>query len=288
MPNNDNVSLNLLCAAVYSADYGIVIVDADENILVWNDWIEKHSGINRTSVLDKTLTQVFSLDESSKVKRAVVSALEQGKSTLLSQSFNPHQLPLYRKVGQGVLMTQRVIVRSKTVDEKRYCILEIIDQSAGAEREKFLAQTKKNISQVIDSIQDMLIIFDSQFVITEVNGVVVKTLGFEENDLVGQHISRIISTENNHSSNFIEQCKMKKVVKDHSIEFVTAASNTIECIVSGAQINKQGDDSAHFVAIAKDISDFRRAQEQVVAQKAQLAAASKLSALGEMAGGRCS
>ena len=43
---NAQIPHALLEAAVYSADYGIIVVDINEQVIVWNNWVRHHSGID--------------------------------------------------------------------------------------------------------------------------------------------------------------------------------------------------------------------------------------------------
>ncbi|SMF04838.1 PAS domain-containing sensor histidine kinase [Pseudobacteriovorax antillogorgiicola] len=275
----------LLETAVYSADYGIIILNSKEEVLVWNDWLAKHSGVASEEALGRKLGEIFNLEDKSKVLKAVRESLVQGKSTLLSQSFNPHHLPLYRKVSKKSPMTQRIVARPQKFEGERYCFLEITDQSAGAEREKYLARTKDYIGKVIESIQEVMIILDADHIICEVNKVATQVLGYQADEMVGKPLDMLLCESGDQSAHDFISADMEKPLKDLEVTMRTKSGSQLTVILSGSHINRKDNEDTRFVAIAKDITERRRAEEQVVAQKAQLAAASKLSALGEMAGG---
>ena len=278
---------SLIEAAVYSADLGVIVILPDEKIHLWNNWIEKHSGVPEEDAINQDLTTVFSIKEKSKINQAVKAALSQGKSSLLSPTFEPHHLPLRRKLGKDVLMTQRIVARPQKIKDTRYCFLEITDQSAGAEREKYLQSTKDYIGKVIDSIQDIMIIIDEDMRICEVNEVASEKLKLNEDKLIGMSFSGLF-IDLTEKMKFLTQLNLQdQPLKDLEASIRTGDNSVLTVILSGAHISSQkyGQGTTRFVAIAKDITDRRRNEELLVEQKAQLASASKLSALGEMAGG---
>lgn len=283
---NALVNVDVLRAAVLSADYGCIIIDASEQICFWNRWIAKYSGINEADALGKTLWEVFNLSRDSVCCKAITQALTQGKSTLLSQTFHPNPLPLYRKSAKKTLMTQRVVVRSQTVGQDRFCFLEVTDQSAGSEREKYLAQTRDYISKIIGSIQEMMFIMDTDYRLSEVNATATSVLGYEASELVGKSFLDFVLEPKNLEMWSADNPNLHRTkIKDVELNLRTQCGGSRTVIISGSFIENKDKLGLLFVAFAKDITSIREAEEQLNAQKAQLATASKLSALGEMAGG---
>jgi PAS domain S-box-containing protein len=283
---NALVNVDVLRAAVLSADYGCIIIDASEQICFWNRWIAKYSGISEAEALGKRLSEVFSLTNDSVCCKAITQALTQGKSTLLSQTFHPNPLPLYRKSAKKTLMTQRVVVRSQTIGTDRFCFLEVTDQSAGSEREKYLAQTRDYISKIIESIQEMMLIMDTDYRLSEVNATTKSVLGYEENEMIGKSFFDFVLEPQKLEMWSADNPNLHRTkIKDVELNLRTQSGGSRTIILSGSFIENKDKLGLLFVAFAKDITGIREAERQLNDQKAQLATASKLSALGEMAGG---
>lgn len=283
----DTLPHQLLEAAISSADMGFIIIDCNENVLMWNDWLSKHSKVPSQEAIGKNIGNIFNLETDSKILKAISNALTKGKSTLLSPTFNPHHLPLFRKVGKNVKMTQRIIVRPQSFDGQRYCFLEINDQSSGAEREKFLARTKDYLSKINDSLQDCMVIVNEELVICEVNKITCEQLGYDSSELIGAPLSKILEDKNDLDRFSFERGIASNIIniRDKEIKVLSKSQESLHMLVSGSFIKSSDGEYHRFVAIAKNITYRLHAEQQLMDQKAQLASASKLSALGEMAGG---
>jgi PAS domain S-box-containing protein len=122
--------------------------------------------------------------------------------------------------------------------------------------------------------------------ICEVNNVTIEVLGYSQQEMIGQDLSMILP--NGAPLNLwpeVDQINLNQPIHDIELILLTKDGRRRNVILSGAFITSQVYPEVRFAAIAKDITERRHAEEQLVAQKAQLATASKLSALGEMAGG---
>ncbi len=280
------VHSDVLKTAILSADYGCIIIDANEKICIWNHWIAKYSGISEDMAMGKKLWEVFQLENDSTCCNAIRQALTQGKSALLSQTFHPHPLPLYRKSAKKALMTQRLVIRAQTVQNERYCFLEVTDQSAGSEREKYLALTRDYISKIIESIQELMFILDTNYRICEVNAITTEVLGYTESQLIGKSLQDFVLQPQPFELWPAMSTGHRAIqIKDVEVILETADKRPRTMNLSGSFFERKDKPGLLFAGFAKDITSIREAEQQLNAQKAQLATTAKLSALGEMAGG---
>ncbi len=280
-----SISESLLEAAIQSADYGCVILDSHRRICLWNKWMAKISEISQDHAVGRTLAAVLGLSDDSICQKAIIQALDHGKSTLLSQTFHPHPLPLYRKTAKKSLMTQRIVIRSQSVDGQRFCIIEINDQSSGSEREKFLAHARDYVAKVIDAIQDSMIILDLDYRICEVNAITTSSWRYSATEIVGRHLSEfLVSPKKLELWSRTQKVDRKTSIKDIELTIATRYKGHRTFILSGSFIDRDEPSNLLFAGIAKDITDMRANEQLLVEQKAQLASTAKLSALGEMAG----
>ena len=269
-----------------NAACGFILIDESGLVCLWNRWITKCSGISEEQALGRKLEDIFALRPDPACLRAIEQALHSGKSTLLSQSFHPHPLPLYRKIAKKTLMTQRLVIQAHGFGNRRYCSIEVTDQSAGAEREKFLAHSKDYITKIIESIQDLMFVLDLEGRIREINRMTSNVLGYSSEDMLGKPLTDFAPKHklpdvwsagiNLNDRLYVQDTEIQLQCKDGSIRTL---------ILAGSFIEGRDNVGRVFVGIAKDITERRQAEEQLISQRAQLATASKLSALGEMAGG---
>ena len=79
-----------------AADVGMVVLDANSVILLWNKWIEDTSHIPRSGAIGKRLDDLFESISPTRLPMAIEQALRSGLSSYLSPQFNGHLFPLYR------------------------------------------------------------------------------------------------------------------------------------------------------------------------------------------------
>ena len=78
---------------------GLIVTDADRNVLLWNAWMEAASGKPAGEVLGRELEAIFLEHSHEVLARAVRSAIEAGASTLLSHVLHRNLLPLKTSTG---------------------------------------------------------------------------------------------------------------------------------------------------------------------------------------------
>lgn len=125
-------ALNLLNA-------GIVILDAEQQIVLWNGWMVPRSGRSAARVRGHSLLEVFPELRGSPVEMAVLAALSSNLATRLPQAQGTPPFPL-REAGSfdGARIEQSVSVTPFEEGKERFCMIEIRDVSGTAERERRL------------------------------------------------------------------------------------------------------------------------------------------------------
>ncbi|MBF0160634.1 MAG: PAS domain S-box protein, partial [Magnetococcales bacterium] len=147
----------LLCMALDSAVIGIVMLDPDQKIVFWNEWMEKGSRLLADRVLQRTLTEVFPELEHSRISRAVASALQSGLPTMFSHRLTPTPFPLFtasEKTADSSRMSQLVNVRAiRDSDAVRYCVIQIQDITNTVSREHLLRNQAQELQRAKEEAQ---------------------------------------------------------------------------------------------------------------------------------------
>ncbi|MBF0611285.1 MAG: response regulator [Magnetococcales bacterium] len=132
----------LLANALNVDALGTIILDGEQRVVYWNEWMVKGSRLSREEVLHRPLFHIFTELEGSRVQRAVESALATGLPTTLSHRLNPTPFPLFtasERGGDTGRMSQMVFIRTIRDEEKRrYCIIRIQDITNIVSRENLL------------------------------------------------------------------------------------------------------------------------------------------------------
>lgn len=269
-----------------AASYGSIIVDENCNIIYLNKWMRQVSGKTNEFSFGKKLFEVFNLKETSRVSRSILIACKEGKSALLSPTFNPHPLPLQRINSKEKLMVQKIAIYSlRNENGTRFIFIDIFDLSDSAERELYLRNTKKNLNKIIESIQELLFVVNNDFSIIQINDKALDVLKYEKKELLSQQFSKVI--ENKFVSKSL-QVIFKNLdnftpLKDNEIEILTKDGHSIPVLFSASIIDLENDTPC-LVVTMKDISEKKKQDLEIKKKEANLLAVSKLTALGEMAG----
>ncbi|WP_306393573.1 sensor domain-containing diguanylate cyclase [Telluria beijingensis] len=128
-------------------DCGLIVLDQDSRIVVWNGWLVPRSGRGAARVLGQALTDVFPGLRASRVEAAILAALLEGTATgHVASSGDRTPFPL-REPGSfdGVLIDQAIAVTPFDEDGRRFCLVEIRDVSGTAVRERRLLEHAESL-----------------------------------------------------------------------------------------------------------------------------------------------
>jgi diguanylate cyclase (GGDEF)-like protein len=118
---------------------GLVVLDADHHIVVWNNWMVPRSGRAAARVRGHSLFDVVPELRGSRVEAAVLAAFADGQGGAISQADSRSPFPL-REAGSfdGPRIDQAITVTPFKEHGEAFCLIEIRDVSGTVEREKRL------------------------------------------------------------------------------------------------------------------------------------------------------
>ncbi|ASU39741.1 diguanylate cyclase [Herbaspirillum sp. meg3] len=127
---------------VNNVNLGLVVVDRDLQILLWNDWMSRHSRIGREQALRQNIIALFGEQLTPGFLRALNNAIGYGLPAILSSAFHRSPLPLFveqDKSDMPVRMHQSIIMTPLQSDDGQpTCLIQISDSSTSVKREKML------------------------------------------------------------------------------------------------------------------------------------------------------
>jgi diguanylate cyclase (GGDEF)-like protein len=125
--------------AVNLVNCGVIVLDANQQIVLWNSWMVPRSARSAARVRDRSLCEVFPDLRGSRVESAVLAALTEGVATNIPQSQSRAPFPL-REAGSfdGGFIDQAVSVTPFNEGKERFCLIEIRDVSGTVDRERQL------------------------------------------------------------------------------------------------------------------------------------------------------
>jgi diguanylate cyclase (GGDEF)-like protein len=138
------MQLGLLQGVLKAVRTGIIVFDAEQRIVLWNNWVEQHSRLPADSVIGKAFTEVFPDMTDGRTHVAITEALRNNFASLLSQTLNKAPFPLYSTpadAAAGARMQQAVHVMPLHVETlPRHCLVQITDVSMAVSRERKLRE----------------------------------------------------------------------------------------------------------------------------------------------------
>ena len=137
--SNSASATDLSTRAVNLVNCGVIVLDANQQIILWNSWMVPRSGRSASRVRDRSLFDVCPELRGSRVEWAVLAALIDDVSTNLPHSESSAPFPL-RQAGSfdGPRIDHSVSVVPFKEGEERFCMIEIRDVSGTVDRERQL------------------------------------------------------------------------------------------------------------------------------------------------------
>jgi diguanylate cyclase (GGDEF)-like protein len=145
-PTSPDLAADFSSQAINLVNCGVIVLDAEQRIVLWNRWMVTRSGRSAARVRDESLFDVFPELRGSRVDSAVLAALVDGIATNVPQSQSRAPFPL-REAGSldGERIDQAVSVTPFSEDKARLCMIEIRDVSGTADRERQLLEHAESL-----------------------------------------------------------------------------------------------------------------------------------------------
>ena len=149
-----------------SISCGLILLDDQGSVLLWNQWMVRHSGRSAEEVMGASLDEACGSRVEQRIHMAVREALDFGMPALLSHVLHPSPLPLFshgkpERIKQSVTITPL----SKNPGNCR-CLIQINDVTSIVAREKLLREQTRQLSAEIvklTEVQDQLRRNESRF-----------------------------------------------------------------------------------------------------------------------------
>jgi len=132
-----------------SLEVGILVLDADERIIVANHWFQTHCRAS-DKLIGHTFISLFPHLKDSRIHQAIQAALTLGYPSTISNALNPTPFPLYNHHGK-VLMQQAVSI---TVSSSKHCLVQISNVTASVTREKTLQKMIKKRRLAVQALTE--------------------------------------------------------------------------------------------------------------------------------------
>ncbi|HEY8160548.1 MAG TPA: diguanylate cyclase [Methylobacter sp.] len=121
---------------------GLIVVDADGKVLLWNNWIARHSDINEADALNRQFEQVFTEPLPPSFLTALRNTLAYRMPVVLSTALHRTPLPLYNASETNQRQTRMyqsiTIAPIQSQLNEACCLIQVADSSTSIKRENIL------------------------------------------------------------------------------------------------------------------------------------------------------
>lgn len=142
----------LLGSVLHAVRVGMIVLDADERIVFWNQWMEQHAFCPAAAVLGKTFVELYPELTNGRAHGAIRGALKSNLASLISQTLNKAPFPLFANAEDkehGTRIQQAVQVVPIELPLQPHCLVQITDVSMAVAREKQLRELAMELQSQI-------------------------------------------------------------------------------------------------------------------------------------------
>jgi PAS domain S-box-containing protein len=186
----NNVSNSVQSSAFDIVDIGLIVLDQNNIIVDWNEWMAATSRLPAADVVGRSLFDVFPAIQKTRLPIVIADSFEVGSSSILTHTLN-RLLPLQTMTGEPVL--HNVVIRPISSQGQSYCLLQITDVTVPVTRERVLRERQNaRYHAIVDSAPDAIITIDLERKIQWVNGAAERIFGYSSDELLGQDLNVIL------------------------------------------------------------------------------------------------
>lgn len=142
MMSNETHRLHLFDKVLGALNQGTVVLDRQCNVVLWNRWMARYSGLAADQVIGQDFFVLFEELNGKRIDSAVQQALRDNFPSVLSQTLHKAPFPLFATPAAkaaGERMQQAVAVTPLDIgDAPRHCLIQISDVTVAVNRERLL------------------------------------------------------------------------------------------------------------------------------------------------------
>ncbi|MEE9339191.1 MAG: EAL domain-containing protein [Methylococcaceae bacterium] len=265
-----------ICKKVFlSSETGLILLDSECCVDRWNPWFTKYCGIDLNKVIGKKLLEIFPILEKSSIERAVNASINNGMSSIISQTLNRNPFPLKHSSGQ--FLEQQIIVKPIALENhEHFCLIQITDVTAAVNREKQLveqakttrafsgklAREKERAQITLAAIADAVITTDKTGAVLSMNPVAEILTGVFEDEALDKNVDQVFKLINEETQEPIlcpvMQCLDRKDVVVNDVNHMLQGVETLFSVTdSVAPIFDEDENMLGTILVFRDVSQSR-------------------------------
>ena len=186
---------------------GVALLDSQQKVLFWNQWLVRYSGITPEQAVGKTLESLFAEPLPSVLLESIQGACELGLSRVLSYQLHGQLLPLQSPVALTPIF-HSLVLRSIRQGEVAL-LMQVHDITNAVRRERHLreqqqalrqahktqSEEKQFIDTVLETISALVVVTDSAGFIINMNHSAELNTGLSQEQLIGQPLKMLLGLD---------------------------------------------------------------------------------------------
>jgi PAS domain S-box-containing protein len=239
-------------------DVGLILLDGEHRVVGWNAWMNAASGISAAAAIGRPLKEVFPDAVPPRLGTAIAHALELGASSLITHSLHPAVFPLRTRIGKKLI--HDISVRAVGDRPQVRCLLQIVDVTVAAERERVLRDRQNaRYDAVVGGAPDAILTLDSDGSIQFANPAAAREFGYSPEALIGQSMGLLLENTTEWDKAFARILGGKNLTRP--IELTARRKNGSSSYLEASASGWQSEGRIFVTAILRDVNERRMAVE---------------------------
>lgn len=138
---DDGIVHNVISAI----NVGIIVIDAQERIVLMNQWFAHHSGLVSERVVGRHFFDIFPDLAEHRIGTAMRQVLRENLPAILSQSLHKAPFPLFGDSQVRGTRLQQAVAITPLVQAERFCLIQVVDVSVAVRREALLREQAQSL-----------------------------------------------------------------------------------------------------------------------------------------------
>jgi len=242
------------------AGVAIQVIDANQNLVVFNKKCRDIFGYEEEEVLGKNWFDVFIPERNVGMAKAVFQKLIDGRmwpSRCLES-------PVLTKSGE-----QRIMAWYNTtiLGDERGEVLGLIgsgeDITEQKQMENALRESEERYRTLFEDSRDAICIITREGVIVDCNQAALELFGYEMQELLGLDVSDRVASFSQHAMDFRREIERKGFVRDYEMKLPRKDGVEIDCVLTFS-LRRRSDGSVYgYEGIIRDVTEHKRLQQNL-------------------------
>lgn len=145
---------NFLYKILDKLNMGVIVVNCDQNIVIWNSWLERFTGKSEASVLDKKLISVCPRFSEMRYQNILWRALFKGQKRFCSGTLHKNFIEPVATIEDRGVLRQNLLVEPLEYEGENFVMLQIIDVSTYHTRLTEVKTFIKSLEQEYEEVKE--------------------------------------------------------------------------------------------------------------------------------------